>query len=211
MCETATRAIWFDALCRMHERKQGYVKGTIQQLCRMLRCSESEMKIAIEEIENLGIGGAVMDCNNIVTIKSRRKTREFKDLELNRLRVNRHRKKAKKEPVKQECNGPSSYSDAISITNTTNIYKGKIGLWFNRRESTKWTKKELKALKEIGEIDDEDFETLEKYYTVDISKDDYRRQTIATLLNNWPGELDRARNYKPPHQHGDQYEEDREF
>ena len=87
----------------------------------------------------------------------------------------------------------------------------RIGAWFKRRPATKWTKKELKALKEIGEIDDQDFDALEKYYTADISKDDYRRQTIATLLNNWPGELDRARNYKPPHQHGDQYEEDREF
>jgi len=73
----------------------------------------------------------------------------------------------------------------------------RIGTWFRRRVTTKWSDKEIKALKAIGEIDDEDFQIMEDYYTANIHKDkDYRRRDVQTLLNNWTGELDRAIAYK---------------
>jgi len=217
MCETATRAIWFDALCRMHERKQGFVKGTIKQLSRSLRCTQPELKLAIEEIENLGIGGAVMNCNNIVTITSRRKTREFKELELNRLRVNRHRKKAKHTEKKQQCNDPSSYSTSNSITssNTNKILEGyieRINKLFNRRQSTKWKPKEIAELKKVGEIEEDDFLLIEKFYAFDHPEGaDFRRRKLSTFVNNLRDEIDKARNFKPPHKHGDQYRDDKPF
>jgi len=194
MCQTATRAIWFDALCRMHERKQGFVKGTTDQLCRMLRCTKREMKIAIQEIENLGIGGAVMDCNNIVTITSRRKTREFKELELNRLRVNRHRRKAKCKEKKQQCNGPSSYSSPSSITSSDiNIYARRIGALFGRDEKEQFNIKELEALNKLGAIPEKHLDLIEKYYTAFIEdKKDFRRNSVLALLQNWKGERDKA-------------------
>ena len=218
MCETATRAIWFDALLRMHERKQGFVKGTIKQLSRMLRCSESEMNLAVEEIENLGIGGAVMDCNNIVTITSRRKTREFKDLELNRLRVNRHRRKVKKVEKKRQCNAPSSYSIANSIT-SSNInkdilegYIARINKIFNRMESTQWKPKDIAELKKVGEIEEEDFLILEKFYAFNHPADkDYRRRALPTFVNNLRGEIDKAKKWVKPHEHGDGYGDDKKF
>ncbi|MBK1835380.1 hypothetical protein [Roseibacillus ishigakijimensis] len=45
---------------------------------------------------------------------------------------------------------------------------------------------------------EDDLATLEGYYLAKHeSGRDYRRRDLQTLLNNWTGELDRARNWKP--------------
>jgi len=72
----------------------------------------------------------------------------------------------------------------------------RIGKLLNRREDTKWSKKEIALLKEIGEPNEEDLQLLEKFYFAEIPKDrDYRRTSLQTLLNNWNGEIDKARFY----------------
>ena len=49
---------------------------------------------------------------------------------------------------------------------------------------------------QLGTISGDDFDVLESYYTARIAKDDdIRRRDVPTLLNNWSGELDRARGY----------------
>lgn len=69
--------------------------------------------------------------------------------------------------------------------------------WFDRRITTKWTLKEQRAYRQNAHLTPvEDVEIMEFYYTAKIPQEtDYRRRDIATLLNNWPGELDRARNF----------------
>lgn len=71
----------------------------------------------------------------------------------------------------------------------------RIGKLLGRRESTVWSDKELDALKKIKEPTDEEWEQIEKFYAADIPKDDFRRTTMQVLLNNWTGELDKARIY----------------
>lgn len=74
----------------------------------------------------------------------------------------------------------------------------RLGKLFKRKPSTIWSKKEIKALKAIGKIDPPDLELLENYYREKIPADsDYRRRDLQTLLNNFTGEVDRARNHKP--------------
>lgn len=66
--------------------------------------------------------------------------------------------------------------------------------WFNRRESTQWSAKELKALPK--EIHPDDLKVLDKYYKYPFLPDkDYRRRDLQTLLSNWLGEVDRARKW----------------
>lgn len=72
------------------------------------------------------------------------------------------------------------------------LAKVKISSWFGRKLLTKWSDKEMAALKICEGTDPEDWEVLTKYYS---SNDPYRRRDILTLLNNWPGEIDRARNH----------------
>jgi hypothetical protein len=73
----------------------------------------------------------------------------------------------------------------------------RIGKWFNRSPETLWSIYESQALEQLGAISEEEMIIMEKYYNMKIMGKDYRRRDIATLLNNWHGELDRARNYKP--------------
>jgi hypothetical protein len=69
---------------------------------------------------------------------------------------------------------------------------------FNRKPTTRWDKKEIKALKELGKVDESDLAILERYYTERIPKaEDFRRHDLQTLLNNFNGEVDRARKFKP--------------
>jgi len=73
---------------------------------------------------------------------------------------------------------------------------------FRRREATPWDKATQKAWATsqatIAEATPEDWEILEWYYAQPESQDrpTYRRRDLATLLNNWSAEIDRARDFK---------------
>lgn len=79
--------------------------------------------------------------------------------------------------------------------------KNKVSLLFHRKETTKWTDKENAQLSAISKRTDAltEFEEIRKLYE---SGYKYRRQDIITFLNNWSGELDRARNWRPEEQKG---------
>lgn len=71
----------------------------------------------------------------------------------------------------------------------------RVAGWFRRRESTPWSERERKAWRGIVTTDS-DLDLLEGYYTAEIpSRSDYRRRDLLTLLNNWTGEIDRARRF----------------
>jgi hypothetical protein len=66
----------------------------------------------------------------------------------------------------------------------------------NRRASTKMGKTEMRAYKDalpiIKETNEEDWQALEAFYASDA---EYKRQGFATLLNNWNGEIEKAKAY----------------
>lgn len=79
----------------------------------------------------------------------------------------------------------------------------RIERWFNRRLSTAWGRAELRAWHGnrlvIESTPPEDVLLLEGYYTGP-NRSPYCRRDITTLLNNWTGEIDRARDRKEhPH------------
>jgi hypothetical protein len=72
----------------------------------------------------------------------------------------------------------------------------RVGKLLGRRESTTWSDKELDALRKIGDPAEEELAMIERFYSADLpSETDYRRTTMQILLNNWTGELDKARLY----------------
>lgn len=70
---------------------------------------------------------------------------------------------------------------------------------FRRRETTPWDAACQKAWKIAGSVitqtDEEDWQLLEWFYGLP-SEGTYRRHDLATLLNNWSAEIDRARTFK---------------
>lgn len=71
----------------------------------------------------------------------------------------------------------------------------RIGGWFGRQEDTRWSLYEWEALESVAPTEAQ-IAGMEYYYTATIEKDDdIRRRDVATLLNNWHGELDRARAF----------------
>jgi hypothetical protein len=73
----------------------------------------------------------------------------------------------------------------------------RIESWFNRRKTTPWGKAEARAWltnrQAIEATSPEEIGLLEHRYTGP-DKSQYCRKDLATLLNNWSGEIDRARD-----------------
>lgn len=72
-------------------------------------------------------------------------------------------------------------------------FRLRVGAMVRRRPETKWSPKELKALKEVFDLNtpEEDIKLVEARYRSD---DKYLRRELYTLLNNWNGEVDKVRN-----------------
>ena len=69
-----------------------------------------------------------------------------------------------------------------------------INEWFDRRDTTQWSEKEIKAFKAIPHQTILDgIEDMDAYYR---SNFQYLRKDVLTLLNNWAGEMDRAAKWE---------------
>ena len=75
-----------------------------------------------------------------------------------------------------------------------NNAKLELNKCFNRRDTTQWSEKEIKALKTLLKRNDFEQEMLlvTKLYKTDY---EYKRRSLQTLLNNWTDALDVASNY----------------
>lgn len=80
----------------------------------------------------------------------------------------------------------------------------RIAVLFNRKLTTSWSEKEIKAFKILVKdrllTNIDDLLLLENYYKSERKKGDkgVHRRDLLTFLNNFNGELDRARAWKRP-------------
>lgn len=72
-------------------------------------------------------------------------------------------------------------------------FRLRVGAMVRRRPTTHWSTKEIKALKEVYDLNtpEEDILLVEARYK---SNDKYLRRELMTLLNNWNGEIDKVRS-----------------
>lgn len=112
-CAPATRGIWFDALCLMHQAgRTGQLAGTLPELARSLRCSEAELAAALAELAATNTAeitpcnaGCNAGCNALVTLTNRRMLRDYKRRNCTLLRVKSHRTVT---PMKRSSNAKSN-------------------------------------------------------------------------------------------------------
>lgn len=91
MCSPATRGIWMDLLCAIHELDHaGQVTGTPEQLSRLCRCGVVEFVDAFKEFRASSVAD-VTERNGIVTVISRRMKRDNIEREKTNERVKKHR------------------------------------------------------------------------------------------------------------------------
>jgi hypothetical protein len=94
MCSPATRGIWIDLICAMHENdRSGEIIGTPQQLSRICRCSEEEMAAALAELEGTN-AGHVTECPPNVLVRCRRMYRNSEVRKTERVKKSRQRSKS---------------------------------------------------------------------------------------------------------------------
>ena len=126
-CCAATRGIWRDALDAMvNEKETGKIRGTKEELCRLLRCSEKELGRFFED-NNFHKFANVTFRNGKVTIINRRLYRAYLEREATKKRVRRHR-----EQTKRNGNGnvtPYSSTSSSTSCNNTVTYKEYRDFW----------------------------------------------------------------------------------
>lgn len=92
----ASRGIWMDALLAMHAQDQcGELRGTFEQLSRVLRCTPNECEACLTELDVLRVADVSRDCNGfsnaIVTVINRRMKRAFNERVSSKLRKQKQR------------------------------------------------------------------------------------------------------------------------
>jgi hypothetical protein len=199
---------------------KGFVMMTESAISRRIGASLDEVKWGIEElmkpdsrsktldfdgrriepVDGSGYGWRIINFETYRALKSaddmREKTRE---------RVRKFRAKSKdSEPCNADvtpCNAGNTRQkqrQKAETETTKNVafapspLQSRLNALFKRRDSTKWSSKELKAFKQL-EITEEEMQLVEKFHATPGA---YKRQGLQTLLNNWNEEVDRARNVK---------------
>lgn len=209
------RGVWFEMICLMHESEQ---RGKLMlnglampddALARLLGLDKQILTTTITTLLTYGVAskcdetGALM-CRRMIRDENLRKVRaECGKQGGNPALVNQ--KSTTK--VKQKSTPSSSISSSISTSSVLELSEdnsyGKSDLLLraeklmNRRASTKMSKAEMRAYKDalsiIKETTEDDWQALESFYASDA---EYKRQGFATLLNNWNGEIEKAKAYK---------------
>lgn len=76
LCKPATRGVWMDLLCAMHEcDRLGELRGTSEQLARLARCSTAELVEALTELQTTD-AAELLQRNGTWVIANRRMKRE---------------------------------------------------------------------------------------------------------------------------------------
>lgn len=114
MCSPATRGIWMDLLCAMHENgRTGTLSGTTDQIARVCRCSPADLSSALDELSCTKAANVTLR-NGTVTVENRRMVRESKTRLLTQNRVNRHREECAKKPCNADVTRTLSSSSSVS-------------------------------------------------------------------------------------------------
>lgn len=205
----------FRVYCHIARRanRSGSAFPGMESIARVCKISESSAKRAVKELEERGLlevrrsAGGSQSNTYILTSPSKWRTENSREPESNRTGFPQNPVPTEPAPgshrpakVIQEGNPiipptPRGAEKDESTSLKTKI-RERVNVWFRRRPTTKWSDKEERALKKVCEVFEEEDLDLLNWYFMESGCNFLRRDPI-TLLNNWRGECDRARNYNP--------------
>ncbi len=206
------RGVWFEILLLMFESSE---RGKLllngrpmpdDALARLLGLDKQILTNTLTKLLEFGVASRDADstaliCRRMVRDEEIRKVRaECGKLGGNPDLLKQKSKQKTTTQVKQKST-PSSSSSISSSEEPPNPQGGKewrpddlqkrINGWYHRRDNTPWSEKELRAYKKLPPTSDDELDLLERYTT----KHEHARRDIPTLLNNWQGDIDRARRW----------------
>jgi hypothetical protein len=145
-CSPATRGVWMDLLCRMHDSQKWNISGTLEQLARMARCTVPDMTLTLDELRTTGsalvteenvdvtvdvtenvtvksvtCNADVREKNTIVTVICRRLQREYSERFKTKLRVRKHRGNGPVTAKKQSPSYSYSYKGNSKVSEQSNV------------------------------------------------------------------------------------------
>jgi hypothetical protein len=108
--------------------------------------------------------------------------------------------KRREEKSKEPPLSPKGEIDKKAGSIPTNPQAIRIAELYRRRPTTPWSAKEIRAFRALGTIDPSDLDAVCRYTESERSKGDEgcHRRDLLTFLNNFTGELDRARQKQSP-------------
>ena len=120
VCSPATRGVWVDFLCAMHElSRSGQLTGTREQLSRIGRCTVTELDQVLVELKTSKTANVNIR-EGIVNITNRRMLREAKARKASRLCMQEKRREEDVNSKLKESEIPSSSSSSSSKNNIKN-------------------------------------------------------------------------------------------
>jgi hypothetical protein len=107
-CTATARGVWVDMLSAMHANgRTGTITGTATALARTCRCTEDEMRAALDELKATGTATVTED-NGKITVINRRMSREHNAREAGKRRALAYRERLRNAKVTPEVTGQKS-------------------------------------------------------------------------------------------------------
>lgn len=138
MCSPATRGIWIDMLCLMHENSEsGRLDGDLGGLARACRCTPEQLHDALRELHEYKAAEVTVlpddtESYQPVTILSRRMVREYERRKYNADKQKRHRAKHGDEAVAVPLSpNASPYSVAVAVSSSSTRKKVSVSDVYN--------------------------------------------------------------------------------
>ena len=176
-CSAATRGIWMDLLCAMHENgRTGIITGTVLELAQMCRCSEPEMTFALIELKRNKTAHVqkIPRMSNGYQVTNRRMNREHKDREYWRLQ------KRKKRGVKRDAKMSSEIPSSSSCSSSFSSSEEDMGV------TKKGKERESSSASKRGTLSD-DFS--EEYLDELQDRKAYRHLDVRFVFEKWKGHV----------------------
>lgn len=110
LCEPATRGIWIDLLCAMHERDRcGVITGTPDQLARISRCSAVDFVQAVADLQTHQAAEVTQRGDKYTVINRRMKN------DADRRKREAARQRRKREALSAHCHGDVALDNDLSL------------------------------------------------------------------------------------------------
>lgn len=137
LCAPATRGVWIDLICALHELPTGgSVSGTAEQLARLCRCTVSDMHSAISELRTTQTAD-INDREGVYSVVCRRLRKEA---EISRKRADAGSKaKAKRQQMPEGEGEDEILQNVINFTAEIGLPESDARWFFHKCQGNGWT------------------------------------------------------------------------